>query len=90
MGPCGDFTKQAVTFMLWSSRSAPQTGQAFQPGGPGESGWESLTRFLGGVLRIAAHHSHAPTEPKPPVTFFRSQCVLLSGQRDLSGFVAGA
>jgi hypothetical protein len=39
---------------------------------------------------MAAHHSHAPTEPKPPVTFFRSGAFCLPGQRDCSGFVPGA
>lgn len=39
---------------------------------------------------MAAHHPHAPTEPKPPMTFFRSGAFCFPGQRDFSGFVPGA
>jgi hypothetical protein len=78
--------------------AAPDPEGPGQPdGGDFSSAWrawcvrpESLTYFLFGVIRMAAHHSHEPTEPKPPVTLFQSGAFCFPGQRDFSRFVPGA
>jgi hypothetical protein len=61
----------------------PEAGEQ----GPG-IGRHDVVRLHPALLAI--HHYHAPTEPKPPVTFFESGAFCFPQQRDFEGFVTEA